>query len=371
VSTALVHDWLTGMRGGEKVLASLARLYPDAPIFTLIHNRGSVSPDLEAREIHTTFIQRLPRARRGYRSYLPLFPAAVATLNVRSADLVISSSHCVAKAVQPGPQAFHVCYCHTPMRYVWDRYDDYFGPGRVSAPARMVLPLIARWLRHWDRTTALRVHHFVANSAFVAQRIARYYSRSAEIVPPPVDTDFFVPGDEPHAGYDLIVSALVPYKRIDLAIQAYAGSGRRLVIVGSGPEEGRLRSGAPPEVEFRGQVDDETLRATYQRARCVLLTGVEDFGIVPIEAMACGRPAIVFAEGGGGESVIPGVTGITFAEATPQALRVAVDAMADLSFNTGALRAHAVTFSRPTFEARFRSCVERAWETFREISAAC
>jgi glycosyltransferase involved in cell wall biosynthesis len=372
VRAALVHDWLTGMRGGEKVLLSLARLYPEAPIHTLLHVPGSVAPELERREIRTSFIQHLPRAQRHYRHYLPLFPAAVGRFDFSGFDLVLSSSHCVAKGARPAPGALHVCYCHTPMRYVWDRFDDYFGPGRVSPPARAAIRLIARALRRWDVVTAARVHEFVANSAYVAARIRRYYRREAQVIAPPIDTDFFTPGEATRSeAYDLIVSALVPYKRIELALQAYAGSGRRLLIAGSGPERARLEGQAPHEVQFLGRVDDETLRDLYRGCRAVLLTGVEDFGIVPLEAMACGRPAIVFAEGGAAEAVVPGENGLLFSEATPAALRAAVDALESLRSNTRALRAQAEGFGRPVFESRMRALIADAIKRHQETRTTC
>jgi len=348
------------MRGGEKVLLSLLRLFPDAVLHTLLHVRGSVAPEIEAREIHTTFLQRLPGVERRYRQYLPLFPAAAASIDLGAYDLVISSSHCVAKGVRPRPDALHLCYCHTPMRYVWDRYDDYFGPGRVSGLAARVIPVIAEGLRAWDVATAGRVGHYAANSAYVAARIRRYYGREAEVIPPPVDTDFFTPGPDVPGAYDLVVSALAPYKRIDMVLDAYRGTGRPLRIVGTGPEEATLRRAAPPEASFLGFVDDVALRDLYRGCRALIMPGVEDFGIVPVEAMACGRPAVVYGEGGGPESVAPGETGIVFGEATPQALRAAIDSLEGVRFNVATLRARAESYGRQVFEARFRDFVLRA-----------
>lgn len=364
MKVALVHDWLTGMRGGEKVLLSLLRLFPDAAIFTLLHVRGSVAPEIESRPIHTTFVQHLPFVARRYRHYLPLFPAAAATLDLTGYDLVISSSHCVAKGVQVPAGAVHVCYCHTPMRYVWDRFDEYFGVDRVGRLQNAALQLVAEGLRAWDVATAPRVHHFVANSAYVAGRIRRYYGREAKVIPPPVDIDFFTPGPDGNTGaYDLIVSALAPYKRLELAIEAYRGTGRALRIVGTGPEADRLRAIAGPEVAFLGRVDDAALRELYRGCRSVLMPGVEDFGIVPLEAMACGKPAIVFAEGGGPESVIDGETGVIFKEATPAALRGAVDSLDRLRFNTSALRQRAEAHSRQVFEAELMGFIQNTLPT--------
>lgn len=347
------------MRGGEKVLLSLAHLFPDAPIYTLLHVKGSVHPELE-RDVRTSPLQHLPAVEARYRHYLPLFPWAAASFDLSAYDLVISSSHCVAKGVRTRRDAVHVCYCHTPMRYVWDRYDDYFGAGRVSGLAAKALPAVARGLRAWDVATAGRVGRYAANSAYVAGRIRQYYGRPAEVIPPPVDAGFFTPGAGGPGDFDLVVSALVPYKRVEIALEAYRGTGRRLKVVGKGPEEPRLRAMAPPEAEFLGPVDDVALRDLYRQCRAVLMTSVEDAGIVPLEAMACGRPAIVYGEGGAPESVTPGETGLVFREATAASLRAAVDSLDTVRFNTAALRARAEARDRRLFEARLRSFVERA-----------
>lgn len=358
------------MRGGEKVLLSLARMFPDAPIHTLLHIPGSLDAELERRDIRTTFVQGLPGVARHYRSYLPLFPAAAATIDVSGYDLVISSSHCVAKSVKRSLGALHVCYCHTPMRYVWDRYEDYFGGDRVAPPARPFIALAARRLRAWDVATAPRVDHFVANSEYVAGRIRRYYGRTSTVIPPPVDTDFFTPGPETPGGYDLVVSALVPYKRLGLVLDAYRGSPVPLKIVGTGPESARLRASAGPEVAFLERVDDTALRDLYRGCRAVIMPNVEDFGITAVEAMACARPVIAFAEGGGAETVIDGETGIVFKEPTPQALRAAVDSLPGLRFNTAALRARAEAFSRQRFESDFRTFLDAAMAKNAAVGAA-
>jgi glycosyltransferase involved in cell wall biosynthesis len=357
------------MRGGENVLLSLARLYPEAPIFTLLHVRGSVAPELEARDIRTTFVQRLPDVERSYRYYLPLFPAAAASMDLRGFDLVISSSHCAAKGVKSEPGALHLCYCHTPMRYVWDRYDDYFGPGRLGAPARWIVPVAAEALRAWDVASSARVHRFAANSAYVAGRIDRYYGRPAEVIPPPVDTGFFTPGPDRPGVFDLVVSALAPYKRLELVLEAYRGTGRPVRIVGDGPEEARLRALAPAEVTFLGRVSNEDLREAYRACRAVLMPGVEDFGIVPLEAMACGRPAVVFAEGGGVETVLDGRTGLHFREPTAASLRAAIDSLESVGFNGVTLRAQAESYGIKRFEERFRAFAERSLDEWQRREA--
>ena len=357
--TALVHDWLTGFRGGEQVLLSLARMFPEAPIFTLLHVKGSLPQELETRAIHTSFIGKLPFARRLYRHYLPLFPLAVRGLDVRPYDLVVSSSHCVAKSVTPGPGARHISYCHTPMRYVWDRFDDYFGPARMGRGGSAALRVMAEGLRAWDVSTAHHVHQYVANSQTVAARIRYFYGRDAIVVHPPVDTDFFTPGPEgeKEPDYDLVVSALVPYKRIDLAIEAANLTGRRLLVVGNGPEEARLRAIAGKSVEFLGPAGRDRLLGLYRGCRALLLPGVEDFGIVVAEALACGRPALVNAQGGGAEIVNHGEFGETFTEPTGEAVAQALLKLVPNRFSRLGLRKRAETFARTRFEERFRAVV--------------
>ena len=360
--TVLVHDWLTGFRGGEQVLLSLARLFPDAPIYTLLHVKGSLPEELERRTIVTSFIGKLPFARRLYRHYLPLFPLAIRGLEVRPFDLVVSSSHCVAKSVDPGPGARHICYCHTPMRYVWDRFDDYFGPARLGSLGSAAARVMAEGLRAWDVATAHRVHRFIANSATVASRIRYFYGRDADVIEPPVDTDFFTPSADEAAGdYDLVVSALVPYKRIDLAIEAANLTKRRLIVVGSGPEEDRLRRLASTSVEFLGPANRDRLLGLYRGCRALVLPGVEDFGIVVAEALACGRPALVNAQGGAAEIVNHGEFGVTFVEPTGQAVANALAQLVPDRFSRLSLRRRAETFSRTRFEERFMRAVCEPW----------
>ena len=353
----LVHDWLTGMRGGEKVLEAICRLFPSADLVTLVHNRQTVSPLIEQRRIRTSVIQRLPQASRRYRQYLPLFPFAVEQFDLDDADLVISTSSCAAKSVVPTGRARHLCYCHSPMRYAWDQFDAYFGPARVgrlpSALARVTLAALARW----DRDTAHRVDRYVANSSYVAARIARYYNRQATVVHPPVDTVFFTPDNAPPAPYFLVVSALVPYKRIDIAVDAAKRLGVPLKIVGSGPDDARLRAQAGPTVEFLGPIEGDALRELYRRASAVLLPGEEDFGIVPVEAMACGRPVIALGRGGATETVKPGVTGVLVKDAGVEAFADAMERFDPSAFDPAAIRAHAEQFGADRFDTAFCAAV--------------
>lgn len=362
---ALVHDWLTGMRGGERCLEVLCELFPGADLFTLLHVPGRVSRVIEERRIRTSFLQRLPRVEERYRYLLPLFPLAIERFDLRGYDLVLSSSHCVAKGVRAAPGALHLCYCFTPMRYVWDRYADYFGPG-AGLPARLLMPPVAAALRRWDRSTAARVHHFAAISRFVAARIARCYGREAEVIYPPVECTRFRLA-EGAGEYYLVVSALTPYKRVDLAVEAATRLGRRLLVAGAGPEESRLRARAGPTVEFLGWRADHEVAELLAGCRALLFPGVEDFGIVPLEAMAAGRPVIAFDGGGVRETVVPlpggaaPPTGIFFAEQTAEALGEAIGRFEANAhrFDPKALRARAEAFDRPLFRERIAAWVAR------------
>jgi glycosyltransferase involved in cell wall biosynthesis len=364
---ALVHDWLTGMRGGEKVLEAIAARFPGAPIYTLVHVPGSLGGAFAGHPIHTSFLQRIPGVERHYRRLLPFFPAAVEDFDLGAYDLVISTSHCVAKGAVPAPGAVHVCYCHTPMRYAWDQEHTYF-PRRRGWTARL-RNLALTWLRTWDVATVPRVDLFLANSSFVAERIRRYYGREAEVVPPPVDVDFFTAaaaGDGAREGA-LVVSALAPYKRIDLAIAACERLGVELKIVGTGPEERRLRRLAGPSTEFLGRVEGARLRDLYRRAACFLQPGVEDFGIASVEALACAAPVVARGRGGILDIVEDGVHGVLY-ELPPgagdaaeiDACGAAIDKSTRIGFNPKALIDRARAFSVESFNDRLCDCLARA-----------
>jgi glycosyltransferase involved in cell wall biosynthesis len=356
---ALAHDWLTGMRGGEKVLEALCELYPAADIFTLFHARGSVSEAIERHHITTSLVQKLPLARSQYRRYLPLFPTAIEQFDLDPYDLVISSSHCAAKAVVAAGRAHHLCYCHSPMRYAWDQFDAYFGPERVGqfASRWIYRPMLGR-LARWDAATAAHVGRFIANSQHVAGRIRRYYNREATIVYPPVDTIFYHPDTTVPESHFLIVSALVPYKRIDVAIAACRRVGARLRIVGDGPDRARLEDQANGAVEFAGHLRDEEIRDEYRRATAVLMPGEEDFGIVPVEAQACGRPVIALARGGSLETVIQRETGLLFESPTVESLATALEVASSVAFDSARIRRHALQFSRERHLAGIRAVID-------------
>lgn len=319
MKVALVHDWLIHMRGGEKVLDALAEIYPDATIYTLFYDRARLSPALKRMKIKASFLQRWPAIKQYYRWLLPILPLAVKSLKIADADLVISSSHCVAKAVPIPPNAYHLCYCHTPMRYVWGFEDDYFK--KIPFLLKPLLDLMLERIRKWDYETNKHVNEFIANSENVRQRISRFYKREARVIYPPLDTSQFYPEGSTR-DYYLVVSAFVPYKRVDLAIEAFNQLDRSLIVVGSGPlKEDYQKMRRSQKISFLGPVPGTALRKLYSEARALIFPTEEDFGIVPLEAQACGTPVIAFAKGGALESV---QAGVFFDAQTPEALRSAV-----------------------------------------------
>jgi glycosyltransferase involved in cell wall biosynthesis len=361
---ALVHDWLTGMRGGEKVLDAICQIYPDATLYTLVQVPGSVSARIEQRRIKRSVVQWLPRSGELYRQYLPLFPGAVELFDLDGYDLVISSSHCAVKSVIRGIAATHVCYCHSPMRYAWDQFGAYFGPDQVGpVRSRILRPILAR-LARWDAATAGRVDSFLANSQYVAGRIRRYYNRGSTVVYPPVDTAFYrLPEPsgrhQPETSF-LIVSALVPYKRLDVAIDACRQAQVPLKIVGRGPEESRLRHLAGPDVDFLGWRSDEEIRELYGGATAVLLPGTEDFGMVPVEAQACGTPVVALRAGGACETVIDGVTGVFVEDESAEAFATGLSLARMVDREQAAILENAERFSRSRFMTEFQAAVTEA-----------
>lgn len=357
---ALVHDWLTGMRGGEKVLEVFCEMFPDAPIYTLLHIKGSVSQIIERHRIETTFVQRLPKVATKYRNYLPLFPTAIETFQMGGYDLILSSSHCVAKGIMPHAGTTHISYVHTPMRYVYEMYDQYFGPQHMGRLKRAIIPFFANYLRMWDVATIDRVDHFIANAENVRRRIQRHYRRDATVIWAPVDTQR-LKLSEKSDDYYLVVSALAPYKRVDLAVAAAARLGRRLVIVGTGPERAALEQLAGPNVKFLGWQSDEQVRDWYAGCRALLFPGEEDFGIVPLEAQACGKPVIAFGRGGALETVVDGATGLFFAEQTVDALAAAMTRLEKEQdrFVPAKIREHAMKFDRAVFKQRMTEFVHK------------
>ncbi|MEX2273448.1 MAG: glycosyltransferase [Vicinamibacterales bacterium] len=346
------------MRGGEKVLEALCRLFPQAELYTLVHRRGSVSPLIENRRVHRSVVAGLPLAATRYREYLPLFPFAIEQFDFDGYDLVISSSHCAAKSVVVPGRTTHVCYCHSPMRYAWDQFDAYFGADRVGRVGSSLLRRVMAHLARWDRATADRPDRYVANSQYVAGRIDRYYNRVASVVYPPVDTDFFTPDATRPRNHYLIVSALVPYKRVEIALEACRSLGRPLIVAGDGPDRARLEKTAGPDVSFIGSQSNDQLRELYQSAHAVLLPGEEDFGIVPVEAQACGTPVVAFGRGGALETVQDGVTGILVDQQTPDAFAAGIERAGQIAWDRAGIRASAERFTEAAFALGFSAIVE-------------
>lgn len=358
MKVAIIHYWIIAQRGGEKVVQELCDLYPDAHILSLVVDRDTLPSRLARRKIFTSFINNLPFSKRWYKHYLPLMPLALEQFDLRGYDLVISSESGPAKGVLTSPDTLHICYCHTPMRYVWDMCHDYMSTsGRIK---RFFMAPLLHYLRLWDRLSADRVDHFVANSANVARRIAKHYRREADVVYPPVAVnDFFI--SEQHDDFYLMVGQLVGYKRPDLAVKAFTRSGRRLVIIGEGEQMRTLREMAGKNVEFLGRQPFNVLSNYYSRCQALVFPGEEDFGIVPLEAMASGRPVIAFGKGGTLETVVDGKTGVFFHEQTEDALVAAVERFEGMrnEFFPDEIRAHACQFG----SERFRTEMSRIIET--------
>ncbi len=356
MKVAIVHYWLVGMRGGERVLEALCRMYPDADIYTNVYIPDGISETIKAHRITTTFVQHLPKVASWYQHYLFLMPLALEQLDLRGYDLVISSESGPAKGVITDPDCLHVCYCHSPMRYLWDMYPGYLvGKDFIT---KNIMKLAFNYLRIWDVTSAARVDRIIANSSFVAQRIRKYWRRDSVVIPPPVSIERFSVSHS--AGdYYLWVGQLIRYKRPDLAVRAFTSSGRRLVVAGSGYEIEPLRAMAGPNIEFIGHASDSDIERLLAGCKALVFPGVEDFGIVPVEAMASGKPVIAFRRGGVLESVEDRKTGLFFDEATPEALNRAIDGFeADSSWvDPDVIRRHAERFSEAVFLRSFAEVV--------------
>jgi glycosyltransferase involved in cell wall biosynthesis len=354
---AIVHDWLTGMRGGEVVLNSLLKAYPMADLFTLFYNKGKLNARIEDRKIITAFTDRLPFKEKLYRYYLPLFPTAIESLDLKGYDVILSSSHCVAKGVIPHPNTFHLSYVHSPMRYVWDMYYDYF-PKRTGLKF-FTFQLISNYLRTWDSASANRVDHFTCNSDFVGKRIQKYYRRDYQVIYPPCVATNFRVQDHSKEDFYLIVSAFAPYKRLDVAIEAFRNSGRKLVLIGGGQDEGKLTKNLPPNILWKKGIPREEVIEYYKKARGFIFPGMEDFGITPVEAQSYGTPVVAFGMGGALETVSEGKTGAFFHEQTPKALNQAILNAEKISLRRRDFQNSIERFTEEKFVSEIRKAVDR------------
>jgi len=363
MKVALVHDWLTGMRGGEYVLEAIAELFPGADVFTLISIPGKLSPALARLPIQTSWLQRVPGAEERYRTLLPLMPFAISSFNLDGYDLVISSSHCVAKGIRKAAGAVHISYVHAPMRYMWARFDEYFGPGQAAPHVRLAATLFRPFLRWWDRRVSVpaRVDAVIANSHYIAGQIKTAYGRESLVIHPFADLSRFSAPRRPGADY-LIVGAFAPYKRVDLAIEAFNRLKLPLAIVGSGQDERKLRQLAGPTVRFLGALSNDEIAALYANCRAFVFPGAEDFGITPVEAMSAGAPVIAFAEGGALETVTPR-TGVLFQPQTVEGIMEAVLKIETVAVKISEAdsRGRAAEFSKARFQKEFASAVRNAW----------
>lgn len=346
------------MRGGEKCLEALCELYPKADIYTLIHEKGKVSAEIERHPIHTSPLQSVPGIFKFYRYFLSFFNSAIRSFKPKPYDLIISMNHCVSKNIRTLPGTRHICYCFTPVRYAWEFYGEYFG-GKKGLKAFFIRRTLDNIRKNDVKNES--VTEFVAISEHVRKRIQKYYSREASVIYPPVDTDFYLPGSEGRQGFYLIVSALVPYKKLDLAIQAFNHLGYRLKIVGSGPEKELLQKLSKPNIEFLGWQTDEAIRSFYRSAKALIFPGEEDFGIVPVEAQACGCPVIAYREGGALETVIDGKTGIFFDKPSVASLIAALERFGELHFDPAVLRNNALRFDKKIYQKNFQELIGQVY----------
>lgn len=365
MKVAIVHEWLANMGGSEKVTYILHELFPEAPIFTCVHNKKRMPEEFNKLDIHTTFIQKLPFGKTKYQAYLPLMPIAFEQLDLTEYDLVISSSTSCAKGVITRADTLHICYCHTPMRYAWDFYFEYTKDKNWAA--RVIIAKLMHKIRQWDRIAADRVDYFISNSNNVAKRIKKHYRKDAKVVYAPVDTNFYTPGNE-DGNYYLIVSRLVGYKRVDLAIEAFNELGFPLIVIGNGSEYKKYKKMAKRNITFLGRLSDEEVRDYYRGCKALIFPGEEDFGLTPIEAQACGRPVIAYGKGGTLETIIEESTGVFFYEQSVQALKEAVFKFEnnEKNFDKRLIREHATEFSIDGFKTNIMKFINEKVDEFKK-----
>lgn len=359
MKVAIVHYWLITMRGGEKVLEELCRMFPEADIFTNVYNPAKISDTIKSHNVYTTKINKWPFAKKFYQKYMPFMPKALMELNLTDYDLIISSESGPAKGICPSPDAFHICYCHTPMRYLWDMYYEYFSKAGIFI--KLFMKKMVPSLRQWDVISSNLVDHFIANSSFVAARIRRYYNRNSDIVFPPCDIEKYINNPRSPKDFYLFFGQLVGYKRADLAINACIQSGRKIVVIGDGKSKEAKKYAHTGLVTFTGRVSDEQVAKYLSEAKALLFPGIEDFGIIPVEANSAGCPVLAFRKGGACDSVLENKTGLFFNEQTPQALISCMEEFekreSDFS-DRSVYNAHVQKFSNKEFEKKVRAIVE-------------
>ena len=369
MKTAIVHDWLMSLGGAERVLEEILALFP-SPLFTLCQNKQSqFPPNIEQALIKHSLIQKLPFSKTQYRHYLPLYPFAVEQFDLSAYNLIISSSHAVAKGVKTNPDQLHLCYCHTPIRYVWDLEEEYLNS--LNLFKSVVAKQVFKYLRKWDVSTTPRVNTFIANSHFVAERISRLYGREATVIYPPVATHLFQP-EKIKDDFYLSVSRLVPYKKIDLIVETFNQSPhRKLKIVGTGPLLEKLQKKALSNTEFLGFQSDETIRKLLSQAKGFIFAAEDDFGIAPLEAQASGTPVIAYGRGGALETILPGKTGLFFLEQNSSHLLSALERFETIQWDHSFICAHAEKFNVQRFQKEFKQFVDQQWEVFDENRHSC
>ncbi len=361
MKVAIVHDWLANMGGSERCVLAFHELFPEAPVFTTVYNQSRLPEEFKSLEIRTSFIQKLPKAKDKYQTYLPLMPIAIEQFDMTDFDLVITSSHACCKGVITRPDALNICYCYTPIRYVWQLYHEYMKLEKMGLLKKLFIPPVMNYLRMWDRLAADRVDEFIAISRVVEERIRKYYRRDAAVIYPPVDTSKYKPAGSVE-DYFLAVSRLVPYKRVDLAVAACSQTGQRLLVVGDGPEYTRLKEIAKPNVKFLGNISDEEIAQLYSTCQAFIFPGNEDFGLTPVEAQAAGRPVIAYRAGGTLETVKEGVTGEFFDEQSVDSLAGVLKVFEPGKYKPADMLANAGTFDVASFKKQFFDFVQKGYK---------
>nr|WP_320193454.1 glycosyltransferase [uncultured Desulfobacter sp.] len=362
MKVAIVHYWLLNMRGGEKVIEIFCDLFPDADIFTLVYDPCSVSENINRHRVNASFIQKLPFGIKKYQQYLPLHPLAIEQFDLSGYDLVISSESGIAKGVILPPSVCHICYCHSPMRYLWNMYHEY--QKELNLPARILWAFISNYMRQWDYTNAQRVNYFIANSENVKKRISHYYDRSADVIYPPVDFGKF--SNKASEDFYLFLGQLNPYKKADLAVRAFNKLNENLYIIGDGPQKNELKKMSNNNIKMLGRLSDDDLTDYYSRCKGFIFPGEEDFGITPLEAMASGKPVIAYGKGGALETVVEGETGCFFYEQTEESLIDAVQKSQRIKWNPELIRAHAKRFDKQVTKEKLETYIFKKYSEFHK-----